>query len=384
MAGRPLGYQYAIQGEMRARGGKYDVKSYTYPEDLFGGGAYDSTTKYQNGPDKYANSWVMININVLTSSESKRNYGSPVSLEQNERKSFTEREARGNDSRLLAAGTVAGVTAGAAVLGGIKAKLSGGDYIRAGSDAISTGIGTAVALTPLLINGAKETKRIKTAIQLPMPNNLLTNYGAQWSEEDTAMFDMAMRATNALSPDALMKLLNGDLATTAGNVAGQLGDAATSISLGAQSFLGAGGVSASTGLAVNPKKEQIFRGMNFRQFNMTYTFYPKSESEAQNVHNIIAELKYHMHPEFKTEGRFTFIYPSEFDITFYTGGKENLWVTRIATCVLTDLNVNYTPQGKWVGKSSENGFEGYPNIIDVQMTFRELSLMTKETIEKGF
>ena len=84
-----------------------------------------------------------------------------------------------------------------------------------------------------------------------------------------------------------------------------------------------------------------------------------------------------MHPEFKSSDAFLYIYPSEFDIVYYKGSMENLSIHRHTSCVLTELNVNYTPNG--VFTTFPNGM---PTQINMTMTFKELMLLSKETIEK--
>jgi hypothetical protein len=84
-----------------------------------------------------------------------------------------------------------------------------------------------------------------------------------------------------------------------------------------------------------------------------------------------------MHPEFKDETGFLYIYPSEFDIVYYKGARENLSIHRHSSCVLTEMNVNYTPNGIFTTFE-----DGTPTQINLSMTFRELMLMSKETIEK--
>ena len=85
-----------------------------------------------------------------------------------------------------------------------------------------------------------------------------------------------------------------------------------------------------------------------------------------------------MHPEMKDDRNFLYLYPSEFDITYYQGGRENLNLHRHTSCVLTDMSVNYTPNGNF---STFN--DGMPTQINVAMTFKELSLLTKEKIRDG-
>jgi hypothetical protein len=138
-------------------------------------------------------------------------------------------------------------------------------------------------------------------------------------------------------------------------------------------------MSAATGLAANPKKEQIFKGVDFRSFTFDYQFFPRDVKEAQNVLKIIKEFKYHMHPEFaKDSGNFIYIYPSEFDIFYYQNGAENMNLHRHTSCVLTELNVNYTPNGAFTTFAN-----GMPTQINVTMNFKELALLTKDKITDG-
>lgn len=338
--------------------GKYNVKSRTYPSDLF-----DNT-------QKYGNAWTMININVLSTSKTAQT-AKEVQLDEWEKKNFSDYQDRQNNTENPKAAAAGGVLGGA-IVGGVAGFLAG----RSGGAAAGAGA-SAIALAPLLLGNTRTTKCIDTAIMLPMPNDLSTNYSMNWGDDATRILDLAMRFG-----DTTVDALTGSLK---GNAASMAKDALISKTLAAQDALGGSGVSAATGLASNPKKEQIFNGVNFRSFNLNYTFYPKSKDDAANAFMIIDTLKYHMHPEYQSAGRFTFIYPSEFDITFYIGdGQENRWITRIATCVLRDMTVNYTPNGQWVSKDDEGGFGGYPNMIQVSLAFQELSILTKEAIEKGF
>ena len=58
--------------------------------------------------------------------------------------------------------------------------------------------------------------------------------------------------------------------------------------------------------------------------------------------------------------------------------SENNFYNRIATCVLQDCKVNYTPNGV---KSFE---DGSPTATTMSLTFKEIELMTKDKIAEGF
>ena len=134
-------------------------------------------------------------------------------------------------------------------------------------------------------------------------------------------------------------------------------------------------MSAKTGLAPNPKKEMLFKTVDFRTFSFDYVFAPRDETEANNVMQIIKTLKFHMHPEYKDNNSFLYLYPSEFDVQYYTNDGINRYIHQHTSCVLTEFSVNYTPNGSFTTFAN-----GMPTHISVTMTFQELVAPTKETI----
>ena len=73
---------------------------------------------------------------------------------------------------------------------------------------------------------------------------------------------------------------------------------------------------------------------------------------------------------------FLYLYPSEFDITYYTREGENRHIHRHTSCVLTELNISYAPQGNF------NVFaNGMPTQINITLSFKELAIPTKESIK---
>jgi hypothetical protein len=126
--------------------------------------------------------------------------------------------------------------------------------------------------------------------------------------------------------------------------------------------------------APNPRKEQLFKSMEFRRFSFNYQFAPRSPEEAANVKRIINTFKFYMHPEFQNNvNKMLYLFPSEFDIVYYFGDREHPHLNRISTCVLTDLQVNYAPNGQLATHP-----DGFPTQINVQMQFLELETLTKE------
>jgi hypothetical protein len=188
----------------------------------------------------------------------------------------------------------------------------------------------------------------------------------QWSEEDTA-------ALQGVADSIQAGLSSKGAVARQGSIARE---GAASYAL--QKMPNAGAVSAALGIASNPKKEQTFKGVDFRKFTFDYQFFPRNEAEAQNVLNIIHQFKLHMHPEFKSELNYVYIYPSEFDIIYYTRGVENTNIHRHTSCVLEEMSINYTPNGSY------NVFaNGMPTQINITLGFKELQLLSKESVMDG-
>lgn len=132
--------------------------------------------------------------------------------------------------------------------------------------------------------------------------------------------------------------------------------------------------------AINPHKEQVFSGVPFRTFSFSFSFTPFSQAETDALDQIIKTFKFHMHPELLGDvGSRYFIYPSEFDIAFYSGGEENPYIPKISTCVLTGLDSNLAESG-WAAYQDSNA----PVSVKLDLKFTELEIMTKERILQGY
>lgn len=336
----------------------YKVESMSYPNDLM------------SSDGRYGGNYVIFYINVHEDSTLyKTNTGAFVSGEVNPR---LRGELAGENYNAASYRLVAGVAGAAAAQG---ANVAGRIAGALGADLdpkvetvanMTAGALGAQALVSALGGAKKDYKRMKQAIALHIPTDLSVRYSANWEEEGTA-------GTQALMAGA-------ENAATVVGIPNAIGAGASYLAGVALKTPGVGStLSKSSGTAANPKKEQLFDRVDFRTFTFTYQFFPRSPEEAANVRAIIQAFKLHMHPEYRDAYHFLYIYPSEFDIYYYQNGKENMNLHRHTSCVLTDLNVSYTPQGTFSTFAN-----GMPTQINVSLTFKELALLTKETIADGF
>lgn len=159
------------------------------------------------------------------------------------------------------------------------------------------------------------------------------------------------------------------------------------ISAGLGKLLGSGqsaqaGFTAVTGLVQNPMLEMIYKSPNFRTFQFDFLFYPRDEREAFEAQRIIERLRFHQAPEISGAGAGFLVPPSEFDLKFYYGGRENPNIPPITTCILTTIDVNYAPNGfsayEVPGENTPAlGRTGMPTAIQLTLQFQETTYLTK-------
>lgn len=147
----------------------------------------------------------------------------------------------------------------------------------------------------------------------------------------------------------------------------------------------------TAGAQINPKKEQLFEGVGFRQHQFTYVFNPQHPHEAAAVTEIIKLFKLHMHPEFRGGTReWMYIYPSEFDICIYNGSTENQFVPKYTSCALTAMQVDYVDQYGMAFRTFEPVtldnmvLAGMPTHIRMTLYFLELAQLSREYVEMGY
>mgnify|MGYP001267121340 FL=1 len=228
------------------------------------------------------------------------------------------------------------------------------------------------------------TTRITDSVAMYLPPNVEDNTTAGYNDSRTGLAGY-LAATG-------IDMRGMDAAAISKSVVasgGQLLDAAAkrAVSELAEMTLGAEGttqlINKAFGQADNPYMEVLFDAMALRTFTYNFDFAPKNEQEALEVQKIIQLFRFHMAPELRGgQSRFLGL-PSQFDIHYMYLSKdgassENNYYNRIATCVLQNCAVNYTPNGV---KSFE---DGGPTKTTMTLTFKETELLTKDLIADGY
>ena len=237
------------------------------------------------------------------------------------------------------------------------------------------------------------TTRTQDSIAIYLPPNVQDNYTTTYNAAPTGLLGF-MAASGIGFADAMA---NNDFRRAAEQGLGLIGgsleeffkQAASSV---LETFTQAEGgyelFNKVFGRAANPYLEVLFQGPELRSFNYSFTFAPTSEDEQREVRDIIKLFRYHQAPESRSTASLFLGLPSTFDIMYMyqpdvtQGGQveahENQFYNKIATCVLQNVTVDYTP-----GKVASHQ-QGAPVLIKMSLSFLETEILTKDHILAGF
>ena len=245
---------------------------------------------------------------------------------------------------------------------------------KRGNDVVQKGV------SPLFNN----TRRITDSVAMYLPSDIKETTAAAYTDAALGILGFAAAQGINLAGKDAEGIARSLVAST-----GQILDKAAkkAVSELAEVVTGAEGteqlINKAQGQADNPYMEVLFDAMQLRTFTYNFTMAPRNEEEAIEIQKIIQLFRFHMAPELRGgQSRFLGL-PSQFDIHYMYLSKEgiaseNNYYNRVATCVLQNCEVNYTPTGV---KSFE---DGGPTQTTMSLTFKETELLTKDRIAEGF
>jgi hypothetical protein len=259
----------------------------------------------------------------------------------------------------------------------------------------------------------KSEGKSAATIYLPIPNVLQPSYSADYQETELGIFGRAGASMvggqgndNTVGQDftggALNLLSQGISGAGAvgggflGSKLGKLGESGGKLEAildkvgagaGAAFAEGAKGAMFGMGVARNPHMAQVFKNIKFRSHSFDYKFSPKNVKEQETLTKIIRLFKLAMHPKYMF-GDHMFSYPAQFDIDIISG-QSNKHFYNIGISVLTDMSVNYLPNGPHMHEIA-GGFENTettkaPVAVNISLKFTEIKIVTqKEIVENNY
>jgi hypothetical protein len=223
------------------------------------------------------------------------------------------------------------------------------------------------------------------AISIYMPPGIKVSYGQSYESESMNLTGDIMASLDKA----------GEAETSAGKVnavlEGVVGGGtryAKGLLSEAVNFAGAGdpvrlGMKRA-GVAMNPRDEQFYNAPEYRGFEYTFDFWPRSKEELKHVQDIIFMFKYHSAPGLSAEGAGAMFHiPSKFEIQYLNHGKQNTYLNKIANCYCKSVAVDYGPDGQ--NSFFERDFKGAsPVHYKMTVTFIEDKYITKSDILRGY
>jgi len=147
--------------------------------------------------------------------------------------------------------------------------------------------------------------------------------------------------------------------------------------------------SSISGTVLNPNVELLFDSIDMRNFNLKFKLVPRNSTESAIINEICKIFKMCTLPSrnpgkvFGFENRGTandFIaVPNLCQVSFMRGPKEHQSLPRYKMCAITNVDVNYTPDGAYATYADSKN-PGQPVAIELAIGFQETKLVFSDEI----
>ena len=216
------------------------------------------------------------------------------------------------------------------------------------------------------------TVRASGSITLYMPNQIQVSQKANYGEAEIGLLVAGAVASYQTVSGGLSQIDLGSVADTLKKESG------TGVAKALETAGATGAVAAkaiASGETTNNRTEMKFEGIDRRSFQFTFRLLPRSPEEASAIQEIITLFRYHSMPGFTDDmlGR-TLKAPSTFDIQYYP--QEHLH--KIGTSALEAVDV------KFGGDRPQFFKDNQPTETELTLTFKELDIVTREKVARGF
>lgn len=235
-------------------------------------------------------------------------------------------------------------------------------------------------------------KTSRDSIILYMPEDISTGYRASWSGKKFS--NIARGALTTAGSDNPIQMVANALESAKGDIDKIIPNAAnktiretisaiTGESIGADDVFG-----ATRGVVLNPNVELLFSGHDLRNFTLKYKLVPRNAQESGYIKKIINTFRAAMLPNFADGDEITFQDSSEVaqnfikvpnvcKVSFMRGGNLNRDVPQYKMCAMTQVDVNYTPDGTYATLE-----DGTMVAYELTVSFQETKLIFSEEVEK--
>ena len=142
-----------------------------------------------------------------------------------------------------------------------------------------------------------------------------------------------------------------------------------------------------SGSILNPNTELLFNSVDMRNFQLNFKLVPRNGTEASTCNNIVKTFKKCTLPKRDPGEVFGFTGPSETAgfigvpnlcrVSFMKGSSEHDVLPRFKMCAVTQVDVNYTPDGAYATYA-----DGQPVAMTLTLNFQETKICFAEEVDK--
>jgi len=242
-----------------------------------------------------------------------------------------------------------------------------------------------IKLEPSLTISPKRTKSVGI-ISLYMPDSLTASYNSNYSElsltADTGKLQTIRQFNQIAGKLAAADYGGGGLKTLA-NIASTDPASIDLLSKAMSKGLGLGQTGdlllKGQGFAINPQMQMIYQSITLRTFSLSFVFTPRTSGDSETIDKIIWMFKNYSLPSLQSVGQTStdsmyLVPPAVFNVDFLINGADNKYLPRYGDCALTDVEVNYAPNG-WAAFDS-----GAPVQTTLNLSFKEIQALDRSKI----
>lgn len=222
------------------------------------------------------------------------------------------------------------------------------------------------------------------SILLYMPEDIQSQYSAKWAGAGFGSLYAGLARTvgTDITPDsvgAAIETMPGVIKTAIFDKLREGINKVTGANVSINQFIG--GIS---GTVLNPNVEMMYDAPDLRGFDLTFKMTPRSNNEAAVIRKICNRFKKAMLPTFGGQALFGSVtapnlltIPSVCQVSFMKGNDLHPFLPQYKLCAITDVSVNYTPDGSYAT------FEGgSPVATQLKITFKEMKLIFEGEINE--
>ena len=227
----------------------------------------------------------------------------------------------------------------------------------------------------------------KEKILIYMPEDIQSEYGANWGGAGFGLLSKAIMGGVSNTFDGNFNI--GDafdigLRAAGGSLQRKTIDTLVGV---ANKALGTSvttnqALAGTEGRVVNPNVEMMYESPEMRTFSLNFKMFSSSADESEEIRRICNTFKKNMLPTFG--GQFIKV-PNIVKVTFMTGNNPNEFVSQFKPCAVSNVAINYTPDGSWatykgVSKKSDKAVIGAPVATSITLQFKELKMLFADDI----